>query len=104
MIIFIIRNTIKAKIFAVANYTARRNCVVFKLIIISVKSLFGFLGEYHSKIDWELLLSFSSLAVIGIFLGVYLGRFFDGQKLKKSFSVFVFLIAIFIILKEVFII
>ena len=74
------------------------------LIIISVKSLFGFLGEYHSNIDWELLISFSSLAVIGIFLGVYLGKFFDGQKLKKSFGVFVFLIAIFIILKEVFII
>ena len=74
------------------------------LIIISVKSLFGFLGEYDSKIDWELLMSFSSLALIGVFLGVYLGRFFDGQKLKKLFGVFVFLIAIFIILKEVFII
>ncbi len=74
------------------------------LIIISVKSLFGFLGEHHSQIDWELLISFTSLAVIGIFAGVYFSRFFDGQKLKKSFGVFALIIAIFIILKEVFII
>ena len=74
------------------------------LMIIAVKSLFGFLGEWGSEIDWQLLISFTALAVIGIFVGVYLGRFFDGQKLKKSFGVFVLLMAVVIMLKEFFII
>lgn len=70
------------------------------LIIIAVKSIFGFLGEWGSEIDWQLLLLFTVLSVGGIFLGVYLGRFIDGKKLKKSFGVFVLLMAIAIILKE----
>ncbi len=74
------------------------------LMIIALKSLFGFLGEWGSEIDWQLLMSFTALAVIGIFVGVYLGRFFDGQKLKKSFGVFVLLMAVFIMFKEFFII
>ena len=74
------------------------------LMIIVVKSLFGFLGEWGSELDWQLLISFTALAVIGIFVGVYLGRFFEGQRLKKSFGVFVLLMAVVIMLKELFII
>ena len=74
------------------------------LMIIVVKSLFGFLGEWGSELDWQLLISFTALAVIGIFVGVYLGRFFEGQRLKKSFGVFVLLMAVVIMLKEFFII
>lgn len=70
------------------------------LMIIAVKSLFGFLGEWGSEINWQLLLIFTALSVSGIFLGVYLGKFMDGKKLKKSFGVFVLLMAIAIILKE----
>ena len=70
------------------------------LMIIVVKSLFGFLGEWGSELDWQLLISFTALAVIGIFVGVYLGRFFEGQRLKKSFGVFVLLMAVVIMLKE----
>ena len=73
------------------------------LMIIAVKSLFGFLGEWGSEINWQLLISFTALAVIGIFVGVYLSRFFDGQKLKKSFGVFVMVMAVVIMLKEFFI-
>ena len=70
------------------------------LMIIAVKSLFGFLGEWGSEIDWQLLISFTALAVIGIFFGVYFSKFFDGKKLKKSFGVLVFVFAVFIMLKE----
>ena len=74
------------------------------LMIIAVKSLFGFLGEWGSEIDWQLLLSFTALAVIGIFFGVYFSKFFDGKKLKKSFGLLVLVSAVFIMLKEFFII
>lgn len=70
------------------------------LMIIAVKSLFGFLGEWGSEIDWKLLLLFTALSASGIFLGVYLGKFMDGKKLKRSFGFFVLLMAIAIILKE----
>lgn len=73
------------------------------LLIIAVKSLFGFLGEWGSKIDWQLLISFTTLAVIGIFFGVYFSKFFDGKKLKKSFGVFVLFTSIIIMLKEFFV-
>ena len=73
------------------------------LMIIAVKSLFGFLGEWGSEIDWQLLISFTALAVIGIFFGVYFSKFFDGKKLKKSFGVFVLFTSLVIILKEFFI-
>ena len=74
------------------------------LMIIAMKSLFGFLGEFGFEIDWQLLISFTVLAVIGIFVGVFIGRFFDGQKLKKSFGVFVLLMAVVIMMKEIFIV
>ena len=45
------------------------------LMIIAVKSLFGFLGVWGSEIDWQLLLSFTALAVIGIFLEFILVNF-----------------------------
>ena len=55
------------------------------LMIIAVKSLFGFLENGVPKQTGTAYI-FTALAVIGIFVGVYLGRFFDGQKLKKSFG------------------
>ena len=73
------------------------------LMIIAVKSLFGFLGEWGSEFDWQLLISFTAIAVIGVFVGVYLSKFFDGKKLKKSFAVFVMFTAVVIMLKEFFI-
>ncbi len=86
------------------SFLEMKKAIGTSLMIIAVKSLFGFLGEWGSEIDWQLLLSFTALAVIGIFVGVYLGRFFDGQKLKKSFGVFVLLMAVVIMVKEFFII
>ena len=74
------------------------------LMIIAVKSLFGFLGEWGSEIDWQLLLSFTGSCCNRNFFGVYFSKFFDGKKLKKSFGVLVLVSAVFIMLKEFFII
>ena len=74
------------------------------LIIIALKSLMGFfLGDALAmQIDWTFLLSFTSVAVAGIFLGVYLGKFMDGEKLKKGFGYFILVMAIFIFIMEFF--
>lgn len=72
------------------------------LIIIAIKSLSGFfLGDALTmEIDWIFLAAFSFIAALGIFIGVYLGRFVDGKKLKKGFGYFIILMAIFIFIME----
>ena len=71
------------------------------LLIIAVKSLAGFLGDLSNQsIDWLFLLSFTGLAIIGIFIGTYVSKFIDSQKLKKAFGWFVLIMSIYIILKE----
>lgn len=80
-----------------------KKAVATSLMIIAVKSLIGFLGDLGSsefEIEWNFLLVFSAIAVVGIFLGIYLNKFIDGKKLKKAFGWFVLVMGIYIILKE----
>ena len=73
------------------------------LIIIAAKSLIGFLGDVqNSFIDWAFLLTFTSLSIVGILIGVYLTKFISGEKLKKSFGWFTLLMALYIIYKELY--
>lgn len=75
------------------------------LIIIAIKSLLGFmLGDaLNMPVDWQFIGLFTSLAVLGIFIGVYLGQFIDGKKLKKGFGYFIIVMAIFIFIMEFFV-
>ena len=75
------------------------------LIIIAFKSLLGFfLGDAITMyIDWTFLLTFTSISLVGIFIGSYLGNFINGDKLKKGFGYFIFVMAIFIFYMEFFI-
>ena len=71
------------------------------LAIIAAKSLLGFLGDLSViAIDWKLLIGFTSLAVLGIFVGHQLSHKIDGTKLKKGFGFFVLVMGIIIIIKE----
>lgn len=72
------------------------------LIIIAFKSLLGFLlgDAFAMDIAWNFLLIFTSIAIAGIFLGVYVGNFINGKKLKKGFGYFIIVMAIFIFTME----
>ena len=71
------------------------------LLIIAAKSLVGFLGDLGQQtIDWQFLTVFTSLSVVGIFLGSYLTRFIPGEKLKRVFGWFVLGMAAVILWKE----
>jgi len=73
------------------------------LLIISVKSLIGFLGDVSNQvIDWQFLLSFSGIAIIGLLLGTYAGSKISNEKLKRSFGWFILVMAIFILVTELF--
>ena len=73
------------------------------LLIIAIKSLIGFTGDVQNlsnQIDWTLLGSFTSAAVVGIFIGSYLAKFVKAETLKKGFGWFVLIMAIYILTKE----
>ncbi|TXK45843.1 sulfite exporter TauE/SafE family protein [Pontibacter qinzhouensis] len=73
------------------------------LLIIAVKSLFGFLGDiYNYEIDWLFLAIFSIISIAGIFIGTFLSTKVHAEKLKISFGWFVLIMGIYIIIKEIF--
>lgn len=78
-----------------------KKAVATSLLIIAVKSLIGFIGDIENlDIEWDFLLPFTLVSVLGIFLGIRLGDFINGKKLQKAFGWFVLIMAIYILFKE----
>ncbi len=78
-----------------------KKAVATSLLIIAIKSLIGFIGDVENfAMDWNFLLTFTLLSVLGIFAGVWLNHFIDGKKLKKAFGWFVLVMAVYILVKE----
>ncbi|UKM64536.2 sulfite exporter TauE/SafE family protein [Flavobacteriaceae bacterium GSB9] len=78
-----------------------KKAVGTSLIIITINSLIGFLGDVQNlDINWGFLLPFTAIAILGIILGVFLSKSISGQKLKKGFGTFILIMAIYIIYKE----
>lgn len=72
------------------------------LLIIAIKSLIGFLGDVSEQsIEWNFLLIFTALTVVGIFAGIALNKKISAQSLKKGFGWFVLAMGAFIITKEI---
>ncbi len=74
------------------------------LLIIALNSAFGFFGSFSQSIsvDWKLLISFTCFSIAGVYAGTVLSNYISGEKLKSIFGWFVFLMGIFIIIKELF--
>jgi len=73
------------------------------LLIITINSLIGFTGDIQNiLIDWTFLLMFTTISVIGIFIGLYIQHFINEKMLKKIFGFFVLMMSVFILFKELF--
>jgi uncharacterized membrane protein YfcA len=74
------------------------------LIIIAINALIGFAGDVLNKVhlDFSFLFYFSSISIIGIYIGIYLSKRIDGNKLKPAFGWLVLIEGIYIISKEIF--
>jgi len=72
------------------------------LMIIAIKSIFGFVGDIQSGmfIDWTLLVEVTSLSIVGALLGERLCRNIDGNKLKPWFGYFVLLMGGAMLVRE----
>ena len=78
-----------------------KTAVGTSLLIIAIKSLIGFTGDdIEITVNWRFLLVFSSLSVMGIFLGSYLAGFVPATLLKRIFGWTIFVMSIGIIVKE----
>jgi hypothetical protein len=71
------------------------------LVVISMKSFAGLAGHLgHVDIDWRLTLAVTAMAVVGSFLGGKLAGRIPPATLRRGFGVFVVVMAVFILGKE----
>jgi len=80
-----------------------KTAVGTSLIIIAINSIFGFLFSLKdTHLDWKMLLLFTALAIVGIYLGSRFAEKVPGKTLKKLFGWFVLAMGIYIFVKELF--
>jgi hypothetical protein len=91
-------------VLVLAAGMAMRQAVGTSLIIITLKSLIGFLGDLGAgrSIDWGFLLLFSALAVVGILLGSGIASRVPGERVKPWFGWFVLIAGVLVIGTELF--
>jgi uncharacterized membrane protein YfcA len=73
------------------------------LLIISLNSLIGFVGDIgRHPIDWKFLSIITTIAIGGVFAGDFFNQKVNADKLKKGFGWFVLIIGIYILTRELF--
>lgn len=80
-----------------------KTAVGTSLLIIAINSLLGFLfslKQFHYH--WTILLVFTGLSTAGIFVGSWLSERISGPALKKGFGWFILAMAVYIIVRELF--
>ena len=78
-----------------------KEAVGTSLMIIAIKSLFGFSGDLGQlNIDWQFLSISAAISIVGIVLGGRLAKKIPGHKLKKGFGYFVLIMGAFIVVQQ----
>ncbi len=83
-----------------------RLAVGTSLVIIAIKSFAGFVGylsvleALNLSIDWQIIGMFSAIGVLGSWLGHKLSNRVNQEQLKQGFAVFLILMGIFILYKN----
>ncbi len=78
-----------------------KKAVGTSLLIVAINSLFGFLFSLRQfSYDWTLILTFTGLAITGLYIGSRLAEKVPAQSLKKGFGFFILLMAVAILVQE----
>jgi len=78
-----------------------KKAVGTSLAIVSLNSIIGFLSDFGvHQFNWNFLMLFTALAIVGIIMGSYFSKFVSGAKLKPLFGWFILLMGSYIIIKE----
>ncbi len=79
-----------------------KTAVGTSLFIIGINSMAGFLGDaIHREMNWPLLLSLTSLAILGIFVGNSYSKKISGIRLRMAFGWFTLATGVYIIVREI---
>lgn len=80
-----------------------KTAIATSIMIIAVNSLAGFSTEmFRPDIDWKFLLTFTSIAAVGLLSGLYFSKRVQAEQLKRAFGYFVLAIGVFILARESF--
>lgn len=78
-----------------------KTAIATSIMIIAINSLAGFATEIlRPDIDWEFLLLFTGIAIIGMLVGLYYSKKVKAEKLRSGFGFFVLAIGLFILVQE----
>lgn len=84
-------------------HLSMKKAIGTSLQIIAINSIFGFLFSIKQySFNWNLLLATTALAIAGVVAGTYFAKKIDNKLLKKIFALFVLLMALYILVKELF--
>lgn len=79
-----------------------KRAVATSLMIIVLKSYSAFAGYLsHTSIDFGVAGSVIGLSIVGAMIGVALSSVVSGQRLRKGFGVFVLMMGVFVLAREV---
>ena len=71
------------------------------LLVIAMKSFAGLAGYLTAvQLDWPLVLGVTAAAVVGSFVGARLAGIVPEQALRKSFGIFVLVMAVLVLVQE----
>lgn len=81
-----------------------KKAVGTSLLIIALKSLIGFTGDFGSGLQLNIpfMLMFAAFAIAGIVIGTVISKHISNEKLKPVFGWFVLVMGIYILSKEIF--
>lgn len=86
----------------VLSHLPMKTAVGTSLLIISGKSLIGFVGDIGQvEIDWLMLSIFSAITICGIFVGSYFSNMIKGEQLKPIFGWFILVMGICILTENI---
>lgn len=78
-----------------------KRAVGTSLVIVAFNCVTGFIGYMGAvPINYTLLLTFTAVAVAGSFAGAVLSQRISGDALKRSFAIFLVVVATYILLKN----
>jgi uncharacterized protein len=80
-----------------------RSAIGTSLMIIAANSLFGFSVALNRGlvVDWKILLSILSVALIGLSIGSYFSKQVSEKKLKLGFGYFVLIMGTLILFDQI---
>lgn len=79
-----------------------KKAVSTSLVLIAINSMLGLLGDWRriNLFDWNIVLIYTGLTIVGMFIGFYFSNKIDGKSLKKMFSVGIIIVAVLVLVEE----